>query len=102
MKEGARLQKFGFQSIDEDKELKASHPPTRVNFDGENLMDLKANKFPSQLGRSLRINIFGNNGLTEDMIDNSKSPVRSEAPIEETMKFKGICFLKSASINLSN
>ena len=79
----------------------ATYPPTRVNFDGENLMDMKANKFPSQLGRSLRIKIFGINGLTEDMIDSSKSPVRSEAPIEKTMKFKGNCFLKSASINLS-
>ena len=36
----------------------ANYSPTRVNFDGENLMDFKANKFPSQLGRSLRIKIF--------------------------------------------
>ena len=65
-------------------------------------MDLKANKFPSQLGHSLRIKIFGVNGLTEEMIDSSKSPVRSEAPLEKTLKFKGNCFVKSASINLSN
>ena len=80
----------------------ANYPPTRVNFGGKSLMDLKANKFPSHLGRSLRVKIVGIKGLTEDMIDGSKSPVRSEAPIEKTMKFKGNCFLKSASINLSN
>ena len=80
----------------------ATYPPTSVNFDGENLMDLKASKYPSQLGRCLRIKIFGINGLTEEMIDSSKSPVRSEAPIEKTMKFKGNCFLKPESINLSN
>ena len=53
----------------------ATYPPTRVNFDGENLIDLRANKYSSQLGRSLRIKTFGINGLTEEMIYSSKSPV---------------------------
>ena len=60
----------------------ATYPPTMVKFEGKNLMDLKANNFPSQLGRSLRIKIFGINGLTEDMIDSSKSPVLSDSSVQ--------------------
>ena len=37
---------------------------------GEDLMSkLKANAYPSQLGRELRRQLFGNDGLVIDMID---------------------------------
>ena len=48
------LQKFGFQSIDDNPDLRTAYPVHRVEFEGEDLMKTHvANCYPSQLGRCL-------------------------------------------------
>ena len=44
------LQKFGFQSIDENPDLRTAYPVHRVQFEGEDMMKTHvANCYPSQL-----------------------------------------------------
>ena len=75
------LNRLGFCSVDEYPELLNQFPPlTPVIMHGESdLMPFKAGNFPSQLGRTLRVAIFGNDGLVDDMIDSSRSQKRREA-----------------------
>ena len=63
-------------------------------YQGTNLMELRADAQSLLLGRALRKEVFGIDGLTDDMIDSQSSPRRNEATLDKTMKFKGV-FLTS-------
>ena len=83
------IQKRGFQSVDENADLLTAYPIKPVMFNGVDLMTIRADAHPSLLGRSLRKEIFGVDGLTDQMIDSANSPKRAKAPKEKTAKFKG-------------
>ena len=85
-----KLQEHGFQSIDEYPHLLATYPTKRVDFNGEDLMKrYKTGPHPSTLGRNLRKDLFGLDGLTTDMIDSENSPIRKEADKNLVRVFKG-------------
>ena len=84
------LQKFGFQSIDENPDLRTAYPVHRVEFEGEDLMKTHvANCYPSQLGRCLGRKIFGVDGLVDQMMYSQSSGTRTEAPLETRDLFEG-------------
>ena len=84
------IQKRGFQSVDENTDLLTAYLIKPVIFNGVDLMNIHADAHPSLLGRSLRKEIFGGDGLTDQMIDSANSPKGAEAPKEKTAKFKGL------------
>ena len=82
---------LGFCRVDEYLELLNQFLPlTPVIMHGESdLMPFKAGNFPSQLGRTLRVAIFGNDGLVDDMIDSSRSQTRREVDSNLVKMFEG-------------
>ena len=89
MKELSLVQKQGFKSVDENPDLLKAYPIKSVMLKGVDLMTFRADAHLSLLGRRLRKEIFGPDGLTVDMIDSANSPNRKEAPTELSLKFKG-------------
>ena len=90
MTENEKLQEHGFQSIDEYPHLLATYPTKRVDFNGEDLMKrYKTGPHPSTLGRNLRKDLSGLDGLTSDMMDSENSPIRKEADENLVRIFKG-------------
>ena len=63
-----RIQTFGFESVDQNPHLLETFPIVSVMKGDVDLMQIEANEFPSRLGRALRKEIFGQNGLVETMI----------------------------------
>ena len=53
------------------------------------LRAFKAVNFLSQLGRTQRVTIFGNDGLVDDMIVSSRSHRRREAGLNLVRMFEG-------------
>ena len=87
------LQKFGFQSIDENPDLRTAYPVHRVEFEGEDLVKTHvANCYPSQLGRCLGRKIFGVDGLVDQMMYSQNSGTRTEAPLERRELFEGFLY----------
>ena len=89
MREATILNQKGFQSIDEDRNLMAAYPPKHVEFNEEDFCSLfQAGQNPSNLGRSLRKVLFGDDGLTMDMMGSENPPGRKEAPADYTLLFE--------------
>ena len=89
MREATILNQKGFQSVDEDPDLMAAYPPKPVDFNGEDICSLfQAGQNPSTLGRSLRKVLFGDDGLTMDMMGSKNSPGRKEAPADYNLLFE--------------
>ena len=87
MKEFPLVQKQGFKSLDENPDLLKAYLIKSVMLD---LMKFRADAHPLLLGRRLRKEIFGLDGLTVDMIDSVNTPKRKEAPPELSLKIKVI------------
>ena len=83
-----RIQKFGFESVDQNPHLLETFPVVRVMKGDVDLMQTEANEFPSRLGRALRKEIFGQNGLVETMIGAEHS-TRKEAKGSDVKRFFG-------------
>ena len=83
------IQKRGFRSVDEKADLLNAYPIKPVMFNGVDLMTIRADAHSSLLGRCLRKEIFGVDGLTDQMIDSANSRKRAEAPKVKTANFKG-------------
>ena len=67
-KRGYNCSKKGFQSVDEFPDLLEAYPVKRVMYQVTILMELRADAHPSLLGRAPRKQIFGIDGLTDDMM----------------------------------
>ena len=91
------LQAAGFESVDFDEELLRTNPITPVLHKGVDLMHkLTADEYPSRLGRALRKELFGEDGLIDEMIEAENSPNRKEAdPAFLTRKIFGNLFFMS-------
>ena len=90
MTEIEQLQEHGFQSNDEYPHLLAAYTAKRADFNGEDLMKrYKTGPHPSTLGRNLRKDLFGWDGLTTDMIESENSTIRKEADKNLVRFFKG-------------
>ena len=69
---------------------------------GEDLMSkLKANSYPSQLGRELRRQLFGEDGLVNDMIDAEHSTRRVDADPMLVRKFFGLFYIEHPRLVLN-
>ena len=88
LEECVRIQKFGFESVDQNPHLLETFPVVRVMKGDVDLMQIEANEFPSRLGRALRKEIFGQNGLVETMIGAEHS-TRKEAKGSDVKRFFG-------------
>ena len=87
------LQAAGFKKVDLDDKLLRFNPITPVLHMGVDLMHkLTADEYPSRLGQALREELFGEDGLTDEMTEAEKSPNRKEADSALTCKFLVICF----------
>ena len=94
LREARSLTLKGFQSVDENPALLALYPTKSVENNGVDLnKSIKAGAYPSTLGRNLRRTLFGEDGLTEDMIESENSPNRKEAKTELCMLFRGKGFV---------
>ena len=90
LREARSLTLKGFQSVDENQTLLALYPTKSIELNGVDLNEsIKAGPHPSTLSRHLRMTLFGEDGLTEDMIESENSPNRKEAKTELCMIFKG-------------
>ena len=84
------LQAAGFESVDFDEELLRTNPITPVLHKGVDLMHkLTADEYPSRLGRALRKELFGEDGLIDEMMEAENSLNRKEADPGLTRKFFG-------------
>ena len=94
LREARSLTLKGFQSVDENPTLLALYPTKSVEHKGVDLnKSIKAGPHPSTLGRNLRRTLFGEDGLTEYMIESENSPNRKEAKTELCMLFRGKRFV---------
>ena len=94
LREARSLTLKGFQSVDENALLLALYPTKSVELNGFNLnKSIKARPHHSTFGRNLRRTLFGEDGLTEDMIESENSPNRKEAKTELCMIFRGKGFV---------
>ena len=76
LREARPLTLKGFQSVDENPTLLALYPTKSVEHNRVHLnKSIKAGPHPSTLGRNLRRTLFGEDGLTEDMIESENSPI---------------------------
>ena len=83
-----RIQKFGFESVDQNPHLLETFPVVSVMKGDLDLMKIEAKEFPSRLGRALRKKIFGQNGLVETIIGAEHSS-RKEAEGSDVKLFFG-------------
>ena len=67
-----------------------AYPCKQVEFNREDLCKtIRAGPHPSTLGRCLRKSLFGEDGLTKDMIESDNSPCRGEAEAGLAKLFDG-------------
>ena len=94
LREARSLSLKGIQSVDENATLLALYPTKLVEHNGVDLnKSIKAGPHPSTLGRNLRRTLFGEDGLTKDMIENENSPNCKEAKSELCKIFRGKGFV---------
>ena len=94
LREARSLTLKGFQSVDENATLLALYPNKLVEHNGFDLNNsIKDGPHPSTLGRNLRRTLFGEDGLTEDLIESGNSPNCKEAKTELCIIFRGKGFV---------
>ena len=84
----------GFQSVDMQANLLQQHPVKSVLHLGEDLINkLQANTHPSQLSRELRRQLFGDDGLVNDMIvaEHSTTKVHADPMLVQKCLFCFVC-----------